>query len=195
MSGHDGGLPEPPEDLCCPISSELMRDPVITVAGNTYERCMIEQWFARGKTTDPMTNEKVGTMLIPNNQVKKMTAEWLGGLSAEHRKAYDARLDARQDEKIRAKWVTEMVGKMQGSSGEDGDAGAAAGTAGAEGGGVVAAAANAAAAGECARVVLLLQARSGKQGKRTQRQIPPHTHTHHHHAPPRAARPHSETHH
>ena len=144
MFGNSSGKDvEPPEDLCCPISSELMRDPVITVAGNTYERCMIEQWFARGKTTDPLSNEKVGTMLIPNNQVKKMVAEWLDGLSDEQRKAYDVRFGARQDEKIRAKWIAEMVSKMEnkGSAGENGEGSGA--------GGVAAAAASAAATGKC----------------------------------------------
>jgi hypothetical protein len=34
-----------PNELLCPISSELMEDPVMTVDGFTYERKNIERWY------------------------------------------------------------------------------------------------------------------------------------------------------
>ena len=33
---------EVPDALCCPISMEIMRDPVIAADGHTYERAEIE---------------------------------------------------------------------------------------------------------------------------------------------------------
>jgi hypothetical protein len=34
-----------PNELLCPISSELMEDPVMTIDGFTYERKNIERWY------------------------------------------------------------------------------------------------------------------------------------------------------
>ena len=48
---------ELPEDLCCPITCELMKDPVITADGTTFERCAIKEWFETGARTSPTTNE------------------------------------------------------------------------------------------------------------------------------------------
>ena len=39
---------ELPEDLCCPITCELMKDPVITADGTTFERCAIAEWRGGG---------------------------------------------------------------------------------------------------------------------------------------------------
>eukprot|EP00899_Mesostigma_viride_P025254 jgi/Mesvir1/5913/Mv00682-RA.1 len=48
---------EPPAEYLCPISGDLMQDPVMLVeTGQVYERVSIEQWFARGHQTDPLTN-------------------------------------------------------------------------------------------------------------------------------------------
>lgn len=69
----------PPDNFVCPISGEVMVDPVITVAGFTYERKEISAWFARGKCTDPMTNESLdSTDLIPNRALKSQIREWMG---------------------------------------------------------------------------------------------------------------------
>ena len=45
------------EDLCCSITCELMKDPVVCVGdGHTYERVAISQWFATGARTSPTTS-------------------------------------------------------------------------------------------------------------------------------------------
>lgn len=68
---------EIPANFTCPITTELMKDPVIASDGHTYERCAIAQWFARARTS-PTTNEPVPTtQLIPNHTVKSMIAEFL----------------------------------------------------------------------------------------------------------------------
>ena len=64
--GVDRSSVVPPE-LQCPLSLELMVDPVMDAAGQTYERSAIESWLARGNRTDPMTGEPLAhTNLIPN---------------------------------------------------------------------------------------------------------------------------------
>jgi hypothetical protein len=41
----------------CPIRMEIMKDPVVAADGHTYERGAIEDWFARGNSSSPMTRE------------------------------------------------------------------------------------------------------------------------------------------
>ena len=71
------GPGEVPENLCCPISMELMAQPVIAADGFTYDRASIEAWLARGKTTSPTTGAPLEhTHLTPNHLVKSMIAEY-----------------------------------------------------------------------------------------------------------------------
>jgi len=59
-----------PEYLCCPISSEIMTDPVMTPNGKTYERESIEDWIER-KGTDPATRVALTIQdLRPNDALK-----------------------------------------------------------------------------------------------------------------------------
>ncbi|KAG6670680.1 hypothetical protein I3843_Q045900 [Carya illinoinensis] len=42
---NDFGTPEPPKEFKCPISMQVMHDPMIIASGMTFERFWIEQWF------------------------------------------------------------------------------------------------------------------------------------------------------
>ncbi len=56
--------------MFCPITTELMVDPVVTADGHTYEREAIEQWLTR-KSTSPLTGEPLAhTMLTPNHALR-----------------------------------------------------------------------------------------------------------------------------
>ncbi|KAD6119845.1 hypothetical protein E3N88_11116 [Mikania micrantha] len=56
-----------PDDFRCPISLELMKDPVIVSTGQTYERICIEKWLDAGHKTCPKTQQNLtSTVLIPN---------------------------------------------------------------------------------------------------------------------------------
>lgn len=46
-----------PHEFLCPITHEIMREPVTCSDGFTYERNAIAEWFMSGKCTSPMTNE------------------------------------------------------------------------------------------------------------------------------------------
>lgn len=68
----------PPPDLMfiCPITQEVMSDPVIAPDGNCYERSAIEQWLATHDTS-PMTNQRLPAKnLIPNHQLRSAIMEW-----------------------------------------------------------------------------------------------------------------------
>ncbi|KAL0297092.1 UNVERIFIED_CONTAM: U-box domain-containing protein 45 [Sesamum radiatum] len=70
-------MPVPPEELRCPISLQLMYDPVIIASGLTYERVCMERWFADGHNTCPETQQQLPHLsLIPNHSVKRLVASW-----------------------------------------------------------------------------------------------------------------------
>ncbi|XP_021292839.1 U-box domain-containing protein 18 [Herrania umbratica] len=59
------------DDLKCPISWEMMSDPVTLSTGHTYDRCSILKWFSSGNATCPKTGEKLtSTELVPNLVLK-----------------------------------------------------------------------------------------------------------------------------
>jgi ubiquitin C len=60
----------------CPLTMEVMRDPVFTADGQTYERAEIEKWFALGNRTSPLTGEELpSTNLLPNIALRKAIRE------------------------------------------------------------------------------------------------------------------------
>lgn len=48
-----------PLDFLCPITQEIMLDPVVCSDGFTYERRAITEWLLTGKKTSPMTNNEL----------------------------------------------------------------------------------------------------------------------------------------
>ncbi|KAJ4981003.1 hypothetical protein NE237_031840 [Protea cynaroides] len=66
-----------PADFCCPLSLELMTDPVIVGSGQTYERAFIRKWLDLGLIVCPKTRQTLAhTNLIPNYTVKALIANW-----------------------------------------------------------------------------------------------------------------------
>ena len=63
---------EVPDDYVCPITAEIMIDPVCTSDGFTYERTAISEWL-RTKNTSPNTGARLeGTTLIPNIMARSL---------------------------------------------------------------------------------------------------------------------------
>ncbi|PRQ42735.1 putative aminoacyltransferase, E1 ubiquitin-activating enzyme [Rosa chinensis] len=66
-----------PADFRCPISLELMRDPVAVATGQTYDRESIKLWIESGHNTCPKTGQTLAhTNLIPNRALKNLIAMW-----------------------------------------------------------------------------------------------------------------------
>ena len=66
-------IDEVAEEYVCPITAELPVDPVNAEDGRCYERCAIEEWFARQpqpQVKSPVTNEPMGKRLFPAVQVR-----------------------------------------------------------------------------------------------------------------------------
>ncbi|KAI9087333.1 hypothetical protein K1719_030653 [Acacia pycnantha] len=66
-----------PNHFRCPISLDLMKDPVTLSTGITYDRDNIERWFLDGNFTCPVTNQVLRSFdLIPNHTIRIMIQEW-----------------------------------------------------------------------------------------------------------------------
>ncbi|KAL1539360.1 U-box domain-containing protein 18-like [Salvia divinorum] len=60
-------------DFRCPITLEIMCDPVTLSTGQTYERSSILKWFGSGNRTCPVTGEKLTSVdLVPNLALKRL---------------------------------------------------------------------------------------------------------------------------
>lgn len=66
-----------PDEYRCPISLDLMRDPVIVASGHTYDRSSIAQWINSGHHTCPKSGQRLIHMaLIPNYALKSLIHQW-----------------------------------------------------------------------------------------------------------------------
>lgn len=78
LSPNDNSTsPVVPDDFRCPISLDLMKDPVIVSTGQTYERVCIERWLEAGHDTCPKTQQKLpNKSLTPNYVLRSLIAQW-----------------------------------------------------------------------------------------------------------------------
>lgn len=66
-----------PHQFLCPLSKELMRDPVVVATGQTYDRPFIQRWLKGGNRTCPQTQQVLShTLLTPNLLVREMISQW-----------------------------------------------------------------------------------------------------------------------
>mmetsp|Transcript_573 Transcript_573/g.816 ORF Transcript_573/g.816 Transcript_573/m.816 type:complete len:126 (+) Transcript_573:1-378(+) len=62
----------------CPITKQIMQDPVICSDGFSYERAAIEEWL-QTHDVSPVTKQKLSTkQLFPNENLKSMIREGSG---------------------------------------------------------------------------------------------------------------------
>ncbi|KAJ8416980.1 hypothetical protein AAFF_G00328580 [Aldrovandia affinis] len=66
-----------PDELLCPITREVMKDPVIAADGYSYEREAIESWINSKNRSSPMTNLPLQTTVVtPNRTLKMAIGRW-----------------------------------------------------------------------------------------------------------------------
>ncbi|RWW75779.1 hypothetical protein BHE74_00016182 [Ensete ventricosum] len=70
---------ELPDDFRCPISMEVMTDPVILSSGHTFDRASIQRWLDSGNRTCPLTNLPLppSPSLIPNHALRSLISNFL----------------------------------------------------------------------------------------------------------------------
>ena len=76
-------IENPLADFECPISNEVMQDPVTAPDGNTYNRTSLQEWYDTGKRTCPVNPSKILTdpADLPTNYLLKKIIEEKAGLS------------------------------------------------------------------------------------------------------------------
>lgn len=70
---------EVPEYFICPISLQIMKDPVTATTGITYDREWIERWLFNLKNeTCPVTKQSLATTseLTPNHTLRRLIQQW-----------------------------------------------------------------------------------------------------------------------
>ena len=78
-AGVEVALRDRPEEHLCPISYEVMVDPVVAADGHIYERVQIERWL-EDKKTSPLTNANLSTnVLYPAHALKTIIDNWEEG--------------------------------------------------------------------------------------------------------------------
>ncbi|KAL0693556.1 hypothetical protein Bca4012_060736 [Brassica carinata] len=66
-----------PHEFLCPITLEIMQDPVIIATGQTYEKESIQKWFDAGHKTCPKTRQTLEHLsLAPNYALKNIILQW-----------------------------------------------------------------------------------------------------------------------
>ncbi|KAL7511783.1 hypothetical protein ACHAXN_008796 [Cyclotella atomus] len=71
----------PPRELICPITQELLRDPVLCSDGHTYERSSLVTWFSMGRNRSPVTNS-----LLEDTSVERLVNNLaVSGMANMHR--------------------------------------------------------------------------------------------------------------
>ncbi|XP_055810282.1 U-box domain-containing protein 19-like [Solanum dulcamara] len=65
------------DDFRCPITLEIMSDPVTIASGHTYDRSSIMKWFRAGNSTCPKTGERLTSIdLVPNLALKLLIKQY-----------------------------------------------------------------------------------------------------------------------
>ena len=67
-----------PNEFLCPITCDIMSDPVQCSDGFMYERTAIKEWLMTRRNTSPMTNlEMTDASLIPCDDLRKKINDFL----------------------------------------------------------------------------------------------------------------------
>eukprot|EP00877_Chromochloris_zofingiensis_P008840 jgi/Chrzof1/4209/Cz14g03060.t1 len=73
---HTPTARDPPSIFLCPLTHDVMQDPVVAADGFTYEKEAITQWLGMGRHKSPMTNKRMLTQLLPNHSLRSSIMEW-----------------------------------------------------------------------------------------------------------------------
>lgn len=64
-----------PHEHYCPITKDIMKDPVVASDGFSYERDAITRWIASNRIS-PMTRQPLGADLHPNQILRTLISDW-----------------------------------------------------------------------------------------------------------------------
>ena len=64
-----------PDAFRCPMTRDVMTDPVWTVDAHVFERASIAEWFRRGHRTNPLTNQELLSLELTEDRLLR-TVIW-----------------------------------------------------------------------------------------------------------------------
>merc|ERR1712025_1052575 len=72
LQPKEAAVSDIPPEFVCPITHELMREPVIAFDGCTYEKVAIEEYLEEHKKSPVTGAEASMTVVFPNNHLKAL---------------------------------------------------------------------------------------------------------------------------
>ncbi|KAH9295178.1 hypothetical protein KI387_038766 [Taxus chinensis] len=104
-----------PPLFICPISLQIMRDPVTLCTGVTYDRDFIRKWLRRGNNVCPVTAQILHTRdLIPNHTLANIIQKWRHNALEKSDPVYNmVRQTIRQIEEGRSESRAEAVKRLR----------------------------------------------------------------------------------
>eukprot|EP00527_Entomoneis_sp_CCMP2396_P000744 CAMPEP_0198154598 /NCGR_PEP_ID=MMETSP1443-20131203/68680_1 /TAXON_ID=186043 /ORGANISM="Entomoneis sp., Strain CCMP2396" /LENGTH=170 /DNA_ID=CAMNT_0043821279 /DNA_START=179 /DNA_END=691 /DNA_ORIENTATION=+ len=68
---------EHPEEFICPITQEIMIDPVVSRYGQSYERAAIVEWLAAGSHGCPLSRRPLTLQgIVTNHKLRTQIRDW-----------------------------------------------------------------------------------------------------------------------
>ncbi|CAA7401430.1 unnamed protein product [Spirodela intermedia] len=106
-----------PSDFLCPISLDLMRDPVVVSTGQTYERSSIQRWIDSGNLSCPKTQQRLQNLaLTPNYVLRSLIIQWCEANSVEQRRRVRKSDGSYREVAGDSELIGELVRRLSGGS-------------------------------------------------------------------------------
>lgn len=107
-------LPPVPKSFKCPITQEVMRDPVMTQDGHVYENESIQEWFRRGHRTSPVTGAELTNLaLLPEIPLRRAIEEYMALRPEIARRELNLRSDLLSSRNVIAALEEELQAKKR----------------------------------------------------------------------------------
>lgn len=82
-----------PKGFLCPLTMEILYDPVLDAEGNTYERSAIMEWL-QNHHTSPISRQPLSEHILkPNNSLRDAIHEYMGDDWTEQRSLHHKRVE------------------------------------------------------------------------------------------------------
>ena len=103
-----------PIEFRCPITFEIMEDPVEMDDQCTYEREAIRQWLLEHSNESPMTHQKITGRMRPNTQLKQRIQSYLNNKSSRSNDTFNIIVKNIQDKSFVLQMKeTDTVGELK----------------------------------------------------------------------------------
>ena len=102
-----------PEDFLCPITQEMMENPVMAADGHTYEKAAIVRWLETGHRTSPLTGERLKHDTLTDNFALKKTINTFKEKLPQIQRERQIKIDLDEAVKLREEMVAHYLEKKE----------------------------------------------------------------------------------